>query len=148
MAITLQLKLRKSASPQLNARVLLAFLAGPLSDEEKVAQLRERLDTKAVVHDKAWLAHLVNWSPEGGMALTEQAPWLKLAVRVSALDEEREGPFTLSAAQAELLWKRMNDPKFKLGGLESAWAEFVLDFCKAAGKSFGGDVDPEEVESV
>jgi hypothetical protein len=87
------------------------------------------------VHDKEWLETIVNWVPENGqMKFTEMAPWLKLASRVAHLDDSHEGPFTLSAAQAELIFNRLKDERFTLRSVPPAFADFVLEFMAAYGK--------------
>lgn len=91
------------------------------------------------VHDKHWLELLVNWMPEGGVALTESAKWFKLASRVADLDVEKEGNFTLSAYQADLVWQRLVNPQFKLDRLPQPFIGFVQDFQEASGRHF-----PEE----
>ncbi len=87
-----------------------------------------------VVHDKVWLELIVNWAPPDGLPLTAMAPWLKLAERVASLDESSEEPFELSSAQAELIYKRLGDPEFKLSNLNAALATFILAFYEVMGK--------------
>jgi hypothetical protein len=96
-------------------------------------------DDETMVHDKHWLELIVNWMPEGGAPLAESAKWFKLAGRVAALDPDREGNFTLSDFQAELIWKRLISPNFKMDRLPAPFVAFVQDFQKASGRHF-----PEE----
>lgn len=96
-------------------------------------------DDEVYVHDRHWLELIINWMPEGGLPLTESAKWFKLAGRVSDLDPDREGSFTLSAFQVDLIWQRLTDSKFKMDRLPVPFVKFVTDFQKATGKHF-----PEE----
>lgn len=91
------------------------------------------------VHDQHWLELLINWVPEGGVALTESAKWFKLASRVGDLDIEKEGNFNLSTYQADLIWQRLINPQFKMDRLPMPFVQFVQDFQLATGKHF-----PEE----
>lgn len=95
------------------------------------------------VHDQHWLELLINWVPEGGVALTESAKWFKLASRVSDLDIEKEGNFTVSQYQIDLIWQRLINPQFKMDRLPAPFVSFVLDFQSATGKHF-----PEEEPDV
>jgi len=91
------------------------------------------------VHDKQWLELIINWVPEGGHALTESAKWFKLANRVADLDTDKEGAFTLSPYQVDLLWNRLNNSKFTVERLPTAFVAFIVDFQTATGRHF-----PEE----
>lgn len=87
-----------------------------------------------VTYDKFWLSMIINWSPQEGLPLTTMAPWLKLAERVAKLDANYEGPFVLSSGQADLIYKRLGDPEFKINGLNPALAAFILMFYDVIGK--------------
>jgi hypothetical protein len=100
-------------------------------------------DDEVYVHDKHWLETLINWMPEGGVALTESAKWFKLADRVTDLDIEKEGTFNLSPYQTDLIWQRLIDPKFKMDRLPMPFVRFVQDFQQATGRHF-----PEEEPDV
>ena len=91
------------------------------------------------VHDKQWLELIVNWVPEGGHALTESAKWFKLANRVAELDVEKEGDFTISPYQVDLIWNRLNNNKFTVERIPTAFVGFITDFQDATGRHF-----PEE----
>lgn len=95
------------------------------------------------VHDRHWLELLINWMPEGGLALTESAKWFKLASRVSDLDTKKEGNFELSQYQIDLIWQRLINPQFKMDRLPMPFVQFVQDFQTASGKHF-----PEEEPDV
>src|SRR3990167_1925363 len=93
-------------------------------DREKVFGWVEKISSarKGCIHDKEWLAMIVNYVPtletaQGRQAkqvpLTDQAPWFKLATRVHDLKEVDGAVFTLSHKQAELIWKRLNDKDFQ-----------------------------------
>lgn len=94
-----------------------------------------------VVHDRRWLEHIINWVPEGGQPLTKAAMWFKLAARVAELDPEKEGGFTFSKFQADLIWTRLNNPQFVVDRVPQAFRDFILDFQEASGMKF-----PEEEE--
>jgi hypothetical protein len=96
-------------------------------------------EDEVFVHDRHWLEILINWVPEGGVPLTESAKWFKLADRVGDLDIEKEGPFTLSPYQVDLIWQRLINPLFKMDRLPMPFVKFVQDFQQATGKHF-----PEE----
>lgn len=148
MAVKLNLKRRKDETRQVPVAVVVRIVNGPGSDGDKLAQLRELEQHAALIHDKAWLAMIINWAGEKGLPLTETAKWSKVAARVGELDDEREGKFTLSDFQVRLIWERMNNPDFKIIRNSPALAGFILDFCEAAGKAFGGDVDTEEIDDA
>lgn len=94
-------------------------------------------DTKQTIHDKQWLEIICAYGEKEGTSMRSWAPWLGLRSRVDRLDDTREGPFTLSAVQASLIWDRLRDPKFTLqGGLSPQLAEFVMEFCQATGYHF------------
>jgi len=100
-------------------------------------------EDEVFVHDKHWLELIINWMPEGGHSLTESAKWFKLADRVSALDTDREGDFTITAYQTDIIWQRLIDPKFKLERLPVPFVKFVTDFQGITGRHF-----PEEEPDV
>jgi hypothetical protein len=99
------------------------------------------------VHDKHWLELIINWMPEGGLPLSESAKWFKLAERVGMLDRERDGVFTLSDYQVDLIWKRLTDPKFKMDRLPTPFVMFVRDLQKATGKHFHEEEPDAEDQS-
>jgi hypothetical protein len=86
-----------------------------------------------VIHDKVWLTHIVDWAPQEGIPMTKMMPWLKMAERVNGLDDTREGNFTLSDAQAKLIYKRLTSDEFIVMGLNPAFAEFMLEFFEVYG---------------
>jgi hypothetical protein len=97
-----------------------------------------------IINDKHWLEFIVNWLPEGGLALCEQAKWFKLAKRVAELDDKKEGDFTISDFQATTIWNRLKDPKFILKGrMDSALVEFIMEFQEITGHHFDGE-DPDK----
>lgn len=104
-------------------------------------------DNEVYVHDKHWLELIVNWMPEGGMALTESAKWFKLADRVSTLDIDKEGDFTLTAYQSDIIWQRLINPKFKMDRLPAPFVKFVMDFQEVTGRHFPEE-EPDEAESA
>ena len=92
-------------------------------------------DAEVTIHDAVWLKMFVNWVPEGGSPLTEQARWLKIARKVGELKKDAE-EITLTLSECDLLWERMQDPKFKIVAMTSAFSELVLDFIEATGHQF------------
>jgi len=102
-------------------------------------------DTK--VSDVEWLKLIVNHVPKDGLPLTKMAKWLPLAERVNDLDENKEGTFTLSQFQSDLIWERLRSDKFILHKMPSAFVSFILDFKKVTGKHFP-DEEPEETENI
>ena len=100
---------------------------------------------KSCIHDKEWLAMIVNYIPvietqQGRqpkqVSLTDQAPWFKLATRVYDLREVDGAVFTLSHKQADLVWKRLNDKDFQLVNFSPLFQAFVIEFAEAYGKTF------------
>jgi hypothetical protein len=105
------------------------------------------------VHDKHWLELIAGFGGKNGTAMKDWAPWLGLRSRIERLDDTVEGnTFTLSAGQATLIKKRLEDEEFILqGGLSPQLSEFIVDFCRAAGWHFEKDddnlwFDPDEEE--
>lgn len=137
-AYTLVLKIRPvKGSININIeRVRTLIDAG--HTEEFLADVRRVLEVPGV-HDKAWLEMIVNHVPEGGKELSEMAKWFSLAKRIGELDETREGTFSLSEWQANLIWSRLTGKDFKLRALDRAFLEFILDLQDATGRHF-----PEE----
>jgi len=150
MAIKLKLKRRKT-SGTIVAPIpeMLALFNRPTEDEAKdalweyFAPLRET--GEPVIHDKQWLQSIVDWTPEGGLPLSEMAKWFKLAEHVSKLDEKTEKQFTFSQFQVDLIWSRITDERFKMLRLDIAFLEFIKEFQTATGKHFPQE-EPEEPE--
>lgn len=104
-------------------------------------------------HDKAWLAMICNWAPEGGLSLKDMSKWIGLAARVDRLDDTKVGTFTLNPFQDALIWQRLNDEKFKLSALSPLFAEFLLEYMTASGHNFaevqsGMWDDPKETDEL
>jgi hypothetical protein len=140
MSVVLKLKLRPLPG---SMSVSVAFITGimqqprPVAEQQLYNKFQELLGNGAAdrVHDKMWLETIVNWTPtDGQLSLTEAAPWFKLAARVARLDDQREGDFTLSSAQADLIFNRLKDERFQVRQLNAAFAQFCLDFMAAFGK--------------
>jgi len=163
MSTVLNLKLR-SVSPQ--AMTLDMALVKVLRDlpADKVEQGKERLWQVVVsspadtsVHDKQWLEMICNWVPQGretqqgreagALPLTEMARWFELARRVNRLDDTKTGKFTLSTSQAELIFKRLCDPRFELTGISIAWAEFAFEFFTAYGAWPAGHIADDDFDT-
>ncbi len=104
-------------------------------------------EDEVYVHDKHWLELIINWVPEGGTSLTESAKWFKLADRVTSLDTGKEGNFTLTAYQSDIIWQRLINPNFKMERLPAPFVKFVMDFQGATGRHFPEE-EPNETEST
>lgn len=138
-AVTLQLKRRPRAG---TVGINLAWITQVMQQSPEAAkealwnEFRPFVDgVKPTTHDKEWLETIVNWVPEGTpLKFTEMAPWLKLAARVARLDDQKEGQFTLSTGQAELIFNRLKDDRFTLKAMTPAFAEFCLEFMAAYGR--------------
>jgi hypothetical protein len=144
MATKLYLKRRPTRD---TIAVPLVLIKGIVDREDKdgLWKLFEGLgnDEESTVHDKHWLELIINWAPQGGVSLTESAKWFKLAGRVADLDMSREGEFTLSDYQTDLIWRRLVNPQFKMDRLPSPFVKFVMEFQEAAGKHFP-DEEPDD----
>ena len=154
--VRLELKCRK-ADEQIVAPVSFLKELAASGDRDKVFEWVEKITTirKDCIHDKAWLAMIVNYvptldTPQGRQAkqvpLTDQAPWFKLATRVHDLREVGGAIFTLSHKQADLIWKRLNDKEFQLINFSPLFQAFVLDFAAAYGKTFEALSDGAEYD--
>lgn len=97
-------------------------------------------------HDKSHLELVAHWRPEGGLPAAQDAKWLGLRTRVANLDDTREGDFTINQAQAQLLWERLKDERFKVGNPTQAWSAFLRDYLLATGNVFG-DVTAELLDT-
>jgi hypothetical protein len=98
-----------------------------------------------LVHDKEHLLTIAVWQPEGGLAAREDAKWLGLRTRIGALDDTIEGQFTINDAQANLLWERIKDDRFKpKTSLE--WSAFLSDYLLATRNTLT-DVGPDLLDT-
>jgi hypothetical protein len=132
--ITLQLK-QRTTKGMLHLEVSEVTKILKLSEATAGRQLVKMFEgLQESVHDKNWLEMIVNWSPPEGLPMTEMTPWLKLAERVNEVETEGEWTIALSKAQAELIYERLKNPKFKIQGLNPALAAFLLDFYDKIGK--------------
>ena len=150
MATKLKLKIRKtSGSISAPVPVMLALMDKPTEEEaqdalwEYFAPLRETREP--TIHDKTWLQSIIDWTPEGGLSISEMAKWFKLAERVNKLDEEKQKEFTFSQFQVDLIWSRLTNEQFKMVRLDIAFVEFIKDFQAVTGKHFEQE-EPEPTE--
>ena len=143
MAVKIELKKRVS---QGNLNIPATLLTEILSQENAVEQLKGMIGNNHV-HDKNWLLQIINWTPQGGHPLSEAAKWFKLAKRIADLDEEKEGTFTLSDYQANLIWARLSNPQYKITGLPTAFVDFVMEFQQASGRHFPEE-EPDDKEEA
>lgn len=144
MAIKINLKKRKAhGSITISAPDLTDILNREEAADLLVKQLKGMIDN-STIHDKNWLLQIVNWVPQGGHPLSESAKWFKLAKRVADLDEEKEGSFTLSDYQVNLIWARLISPEYKVVGLPQAFLEFIMELQQASGRHFPEEEPDEE----
>lgn len=138
MAIKLSLKKRETdGTLHIPHRMLVPILNDEESGKDRLWEFMAPLkEVPLTVHDKEHLLTIINWVPEGGITLSEHAKWFKLVERVNELDEDREGNFTLSEFQRDLLWHRMTNDKFKMRAMSPTFVGFVMDFQKATGLHF------------
>ena len=149
MAYKIKLKIRKTSSTiSAPVPIMLGMLNLPNEEEAKdalweyFAPVKET--QKATTHDGQWLQSIVDWTPEGGLPLSEMAKWFKLAEHVNQIDEEKEKQFTFSQFQADLIWSRITDDKFKMVRLDIAFVEFIKEFQSVTGKHFAQEEPPDE----
>jgi hypothetical protein len=151
MATTLQLK-KRLANDQvgINRRLLVQKIEQDKQQPGIMASFFEQAlasnDLPDYVHDKQHLELIAYWQPEGGLTTREDAKWLGLRARISRLDDTAEGGFTLNSAQADLIWKRLKDERFK-GGRGEQWSAFMLDYLSATRNVFE-DVGAELLDTA
>jgi len=151
MAYKIKLKIRKTSSTiSAPVPIMLGILNLPNEEEAKEALWKYfapvKETQKATTHDKQWLQSIVDWTPEGGLPLSEMAKWFKLAEHVSQIDEEKEKQFTFSQFQADLIWSRITNDKFKMLRLDVAFLEFIKEFQAVTGRHFEQEEPPEPKE--
>lgn len=100
------------------------------------------------VSDVHHLQRIVNWVPQGGLAFTEMAKWHKLAKRVADLDLKKEGPFTISSYELELIRSRLKDSRFTLMPSPDIqpYMEFMVELAEVLGIDLG--IDEGEAEEA
>lgn len=114
------------------------------------------LQAETAVHDKVWLQVITNWVPKDGASIKDISKWMGLVRRVEALDDAKEGPFTLSLIQSDLIWSRLTDPAFKLNSLSPLFMAFIMEYMAASRHNFEGvstewdepELTEEEVERI
>lgn len=146
--VVLQLRQRElHDTVSVPAKTIAGILAEGTKDQ-LWAFFAEVAKRKGTVHDKQWLQMIVNWTPEGGLALAELSKWLKLVQRVDRLDDTKEGPFTLSLAQADLIWRRLTSADYKVRGLDPNFAAFVSEYLRASGHHFVDVTDEMDYDEL
>jgi len=98
-------------------------------------QLREQLEALTPVHDASHLETIVNWTPEGGVAVSIAVQWHDLARRINKLDKTKEGKFTLSQSEATLIWKRLRRKDYKVT-MNLGYLDLVFAFMESANVEF------------
>lgn len=154
MSTKLQLKKRKSGEMAVLSidqfRPMLSLPEAEAKDQ-LYTLFKGLLNTDQHIHDKHWLEQIVNFIPVNDrgepkrVPFTEQAKWLKLAKKVSQLDDKKDGAFTLTAYQETILWARLNSDEFSMRGLPQSFVGFMMDFLDATGRRFA-DMEPEKGE--
>ena len=139
MAIELVLKKRDTKGSIQVPFDLLKGIIDKGDKDELMSIMGDIAKTEPYVHDVHWLETIINWVPQGGLPIMQMSMWFKLAQRVSELDPTREGPFTLSEFQGELIWNRLNDERFVVQAMPQQFIDFIMGFAEAAGKEL-----PEE----
>jgi len=132
MAITLYLRKRENHDQLTIGRQLLQSQIQqdkqkPGSMADFFGQAMASANLPDYVHDKVHLEAIAYWQPDGGLPVKEDVKWLGLRKRISGLNDMVEGDFTLNPAQADLIWKRLKDERFK-GSRGEQWSEFLLDY--------------------
>lgn len=146
MATKLQLKNRKvNDSLTVSLRQIKEYLSVPELNAQELLYgfFKGLVDTDLKIHDKIWLLQIVNWTPEKGLPMIEIAKWMKLALRVDALKDGKEGQFTLSNSETKLVWSRLEDPAYRRIGMSPAFMGFMLEFQDASNRWFEG-LEPDE----
>jgi hypothetical protein len=100
--------------------------------------LKNIADIEPTINDIHWLETIINWVPKEGAPVMQMAKWFALAKRVSKLEPDREGAFTLSMFETDLVWNRLSDEKFVVERMPQQFIEFLVDFAEAAGRQFPG----------
>ena len=128
----------------------------------QVARLKEILDggdkqrlwdefarfkgSKSQTHDKFWLEMILDWVPGSknqmgqfvpdGLPLTEQAKWIDIARRIRRVKEEDGTSLRLYGWEAEMVWKRVTDPRFLVQRFSLPLLEFLMEFGRETGNAF------------
>ena len=112
-----------------------------LSDEEAKQAMFEYFkpikENEPTVHDKVFLANIINWVPidersgrPKGLPLTEQVRWYKLADRLDDVDDEEEGEIGLANKDIDAIMERIKSSEYKPFGLAKPYREFLTDFLR------------------
>ncbi|RJO64992.1 MAG: hypothetical protein C4540_02550 [Candidatus Omnitrophota bacterium] len=119
------------------------------ADGERLAaydRVFKQRDLFQQVSDVVHLQRIINWVPQGGLAFTEMAKWHKLAKRAGDLDPEKEGAFTISSYELELLRGRLKDARFTLMPSPDIqpYLEFMVELAEVLGIDLGIDEGEED----
>lgn len=149
MATQLKLKIREIPQRSGAVTIPLSLLGDIFDDKESGkdllwAKMRPLAPEPITVHDKQHLLAIIDWTPEKGIKYSERAKWHKLIERVNDLDEEKEGNFTISDFQKDLIWNRLRRDDFVVRP-NPAFDAFVMDFQAATGLHFEQE-EPDEPE--
>ena len=111
-------------------------------------------ESKARVHDKAFLETTINWIPtqmtergpvSKGMLLIEQMRWMRIASDLEEIDDKKDGILELRSKDIELITKRWKDPEFKLESIhQRPWlAAFIMEFQITTNSWIDDDLEKE-----
>ena len=154
MATILKLKLRdRSDIIRIPTNTVIEWLE--LDDEEEIKQrlydyFSPIKKDKAKVHDKVFLENIINWTPvdektgrQKGLSLTELSRWIRLARKVNAIDQSKDGTISLANKDITMIMERLKAPGYKMTGLTQHFTEFLTNFLKTTHQWFD-DFDPSK----
>lgn len=85
-------------------------------------------------HDVEWLKMIVNWTPEGGLPVTEMVRWFSLAAKLNDMETDKDVDLEISERTIDAIYERLADERFKLTSTNPLFAAFMLDFARACGR--------------
>ena len=84
------------------------------------------------VHDREFLAMIINWVPRDGIPIMQLSKWISLGDRIDAL-EPVEGTFRLTDKDVKLITERLQNPDFRLVSAGPAIRGFLASLISAIG---------------
>ncbi len=104
------------------------------NNKEALFSLFKNAVTEPYVHDVHWLKLVINWTPEGGLALTEMLRWAELAKVANKLDDTQDKVvIEIDSSDAQQIIDRLKDSKFKMNRFSNLFIEFLEDFQSQTG---------------
>ena len=147
--IDLKLKIRKRGDTlRMSMQNIRAWMSLP---EEAAKQnlynfFNPLKDDKPDQHDYLFIQQIIEWTPVDdrsgqrlGLPLKEQVRLIRLTERLlpfTDAEKPEEGEVELFTKDVDLLWDRMNDPKYLVGAISPPYAAFLMDFQQAISKWF------------